>query len=144
MTYGSLLALFRHNLSCLPVAAFRVIVWMCLLFFNLYKLGPKMGLSLCVVWHPFSILVRPCSARVSLKIPWLVLGPFCFWFNCFRYLIGSIWASKTVPFGTRICKTACRLPQTPKSKELFLSGPGAEPCRRQLWSAPGPKAPRAC
>ena len=32
-----------------------------------------MGTQLCVFWHPVSLLFRPFSTRVPLKVPWLVL-----------------------------------------------------------------------
>ena len=68
--------------------------------FWIYQDGSQKPAPRTPFWHPFSILVRPCSARVSLTVPWLVL--FFVWFhsNGFTYLLRSILVSKTFPLGT--------------------------------------------
>ena len=43
--------------------------------------------------YSFTILLRPCSVRVSLTVPWLVLAPFGLTF-------GSLLAPFWFPFGS--------------------------------------------
>ena len=51
-------------------------------------------------------------------------------------------------FRQPICKNLKTAERTPTESTFSFAtlhqGPGAEPCRRQLRSAPGPKAPKAC
>ena len=37
----------------------------------------------------FDLFVRPCSPRVSWKVHWLLVVPFCFISDCFGYLLDS-------------------------------------------------------
>ena len=83
-------------------------------------------------WYHFAILFRSISARMSLKVPWLVLVSFWLHFDCFGYFFGSMVASKTIPFCTHICKAPAASRRHPPSKEFFLSRSVLEPCRRHL------------
>ena len=78
---------------------------MCYYYF--YKMEPKDK-----YWVPFMLargapfrhFFDPVLQELSWKIPWLTLAPFWLYFHCLRNLLGFILASKTVPFGTQICK----------------------------------------
>ena len=68
-----------------------MICWMVFLK-SFIDFDPRMGTRSDVFWHPFSILFRPCSARVPLKVPWLVLASLLapFWL---------LWVSFWLHFG---------------------------------------------
>ena len=85
----SLLALFCHHFQCFPVTEFCMFSlgwYFCSLFWILvFKWLPKPAPP-TPFRHHFSILVRPCSERVSLKVVLLVLVPF--WLQCSWFWIG--------------------------------------------------------
>ena len=60
--------------------------------------------------------------------------------NTFGFHVGM----EKVLFGPRICQAPADYRRHHSSKEFFPSRSGAKCCRRQLRSALGPQAPRAC
>ena len=89
----SLLASFCHHVSSYSVTEFWMICWM-VFWMHFMNFDSKMGLPFCFFLVYFPILCRPCFARVSLKVPWLILDPFWFHFRCFEYLFGQLWHRK--------------------------------------------------
>jgi hypothetical protein len=74
---------------------------------------------------------------------------FCSILNLLRSLF-ALFGSLLVPkflkelFGTLSAKHPEKIPGTLAFAPHRPYGPGTEPCRRQIRSAPGPKAPKAC
>ena len=77
-----------------------------------------MGTWVCVFWHTLWILVQPCSARVSLKVPRLVVATLLAPLLLFGNLLGSILAPESVKHPD--------YRRHPPSKWFFPSSPGAE------------------
>ena len=93
----SLLASFWHHCSCFSVTEFWIIFgWYLLGFF--IGFDSRKGTRVCVFWHTFLIFVRPWSARVSLKVPWLVLAlllaPVWLLWNLFGSFLVPFWHQK--------------------------------------------------
>ncbi len=96
--------------------------------------------NFCIGWHPFGPLL------VSLGSCWSYFGSML---NCLRSLFalfGSLLGPKSLKelFGTLSAKHPKTIPHTLAFAPHRPYGPRAEPCRQQIRSAPGPKAPRAC
>ena len=58
----------------------------------------RKGTRVCIFWHICLIFVRPWSARVSLKVPWLVLAlllaPVWLLWNFFGSFLVPFWHRK--------------------------------------------------
>ena len=105
MISGSLLASFGHHCSCFPMTEFWIIFgWYLLRFF--IDLDSRKGSRVCVFWHTFLIFVRPWSARVSLKVPWLVLA----------LLLAPVWLLWNL-FGSFLAPFGYRKPSTDRERE---------------------------
>ena len=67
-------------------------------FSFLIDFDSRKGTRVCVFWHTFLIFVRPWSARVSLKVPWLVLAlllaPVWLLWNLFGSFLVPFWHRK--------------------------------------------------
>ena len=76
---------------------------------------------------------------------WSLWVPFWLHFRSLGALLvkkSSFWAPD---LANHLQIAACNSERSVNFRlHLYFPGPGAEPCRRQLRSAPGPKAPRAC
>ena len=93
-----------------------------------------------VGWHPFGSLLVPFGSR------WSYFGSILNCLRCRFALFGSLLVPKSLkePFGTLSAKHPEKITGTLTFASNRPYGPGAEPCRRQIRPAPGPKAPWAC
>ena len=109
-------------------------------------------LSFGSLWLPFgSLWLTFGSLLVSFGSLLLSLGRFFIFFMHFWWTCHAICFFPLKIFRHPISQHTCRLIEgATLRKAIFLctvsspTRPGAEPCRRQLRSAPGPEAPEAC
>ena len=117
------------------------------------------GRPLAHSWRPWA------SKWLTFASPWFTFGTFWLPFVSLSAAFGSLWLT----FGTlfdeiiktfinsilfhefaRLVNTSYEISCFSQHKKMYFRKhplppwPGAEPCRRQPRSAPGPKAPRAC
>ena len=104
---------------------------------NVKNLNLKQFLHrLAPFWSPFGFI-------------WVVLVLFWLHFELFMVPFRSLWLAFSSQISEKLFGTlSAKHPEKTSGTMTFASnrlyGPGAEPCHRQIRSALGPKAPRAC
>ena len=98
MISGSVWASFWQFCSCFPVIDFWIF-WGYLFWFS-NRFGPQFVYFGILFLYFFDSVPQGCLWRFLCSF-WQRFG---FHFDCFVYLFGTVLASKTVPFGTLICK----------------------------------------
>ena len=123
MISDSLLASFCYHFACFSVIDvwmnLGMVFWKMFIHWGSESIQNKNDVNTLLA--PFVNTFRACSARVSLKVPWLVLASIWFHFDCFGYLFGSILEQMCfLPESAKHWQTSA---DTPRQRFLSFLGP---------------------